>query len=168
MAAVVNNQHGCEFRNEATAPRASSVKALKSLLSVPTSSPQSVTASGKTAENVAKHSEKGVIILQNTPPSAKKAPRASSPQQPSSEKVTRSTKKSRKKKTEALAPPSFFAGSAFQNSPDPVSIPMPSFDDEEPETLDFGSDASDNSSKENTPTPDTKTILLRRLLKVEK
>jgi hypothetical protein len=157
MATVMTERSPCDFGNSPTVPRESSVNALKSLLSLPTANvkstpkPKDVPAAQPTTPQEPEVSKKKSRVL--SPPNVS----------PDSKLVPKSTKKS-KKKTEAPTTPSYFAGSAFQNSPDPISIPIPSFDDETPETVDQESVGKAASS----PAPETKTILLRRLLRVEK
>lgn len=156
MATIIADIPNHDFGNGPTALRESSVNALKSLLSLPTANLKSTPQ------------PKAVPSPQCTTPPERvtnKTSRVVSPPNvsPDSKPLSRSTKKS-KKKIETPVTPSFFAGSAFQNSPDPISIPMPSFDDDPPETVD--EESMDNVV--NSPQSDAKTVLLRRLLKVEK
>ena len=161
MTTIVSKLQPSSFGN---GPTDSGVNALRSLLALPTTTSPPMDKSRTNAiVTQATPKTKGAASPQNTPSepvSSKKTSRIPSPQNPSpdSKNSARTAKKS-KKKSEATAP-SYFAGSAFQNSPDPVLIPMPSFDDDTPEPLDFGPDKTDIGTS-------NKTILLRRLLKVE-
>ena len=168
MADVISQLQPSSFSN---CPTESSVNALKSLLSLPAVGPQTDHGRLDSSRSKATPKTKGAALPQNTPSeelSSKKTSRVPSPQNLSPDSKTGSSKKSKKakKKKSEVTTPSYFAGSAFQNSPDPVSIPIPSFDDDAPEQLDFGPDTTENIS--STAEKTSKTVLLRRLLKVEK
>lgn len=98
--------------------------------------------------------------------------------------TTKSTKKSKTKSpvdTPSLThspPKAFFAGSAFQNSPDPYSIPMPDFDfDDEsecvsecvlpPAAITVSEVVTEQVSGNVSINGNSKTLLLRNMLKVK-
>ena len=114
-----NNQRECGLSRELPASRESCVKALRSLLSAPPSgSPQSIVAIDEPSAFL--NEKLGVSKKTRGPFLALPPP-------------VRWEKKSIKKATNAKTQDtsSFYAGSAFQNSPDPKYIPIPSFDDDE-------------------------------------
>ena len=154
---MIRQRHTISFGN---CPTESSVDALKNLLALRVDKPLS---EGSWQSST---SSRGIsnTDLPYEQVATKKTFRVSSPQNPSPDSKNRSAKKSKRKSDVTTA--TFFAGSAFQNSPDPVSIPIPLFDDDVPELneIDNGSTVAESISTVQT----NKTELLRRLLKVQK
>lgn len=99
------------------------------------------------------------------------APFSSSPPSSSSESEPKSknTHKKSKSKSVPLTPVNtFYAGSAFQNSPDPLSIPHPDFDDMDDFFLDSSARSviSAASSQISPNTTNVKTESLLRILNI--
>mmetsp|Transcript_19911 Transcript_19911/g.28625 ORF Transcript_19911/g.28625 Transcript_19911/m.28625 type:complete len:143 (-) Transcript_19911:443-871(-) len=141
MAEVLSMSQSNHARSPSI-PRDESVRALRSLLAVPRviESPPTVTSVGKSQSPVV----------------------SKSPSPPLSSGAVKSTTRTKKKKKQAHPDTtSFYAGSAFQNSPDPVSIPLPVFDENIGELQ-----SSLNFDNEGHSPPD-KTVMLRRLLNVK-
>jgi hypothetical protein len=135
----------------------STVQALKNILIPAPQSPQ------KAIKTPQKSNPKAIPSASKLP--THDTPFSSSPPSSSSESELKSKsarKKSKKKSTEAPAVINFYAGSAFQNSPDPLSIPIPNFDD---------FDTHDHNVSPlvyQTPSDTLKTESLRRMLHISR
>jgi len=150
------------------------VAALKSLLLA--KSPSPVTEQTPAPQSTQKNKQpKKKSQVKET--SQEKTNHFSSPSNSSSESELASkngsTKKPKKKSTVA-ASKSYFAGSAFQNSPDPTSIPLPEFDDLDDISLNKPTVSkvltfSNVTLSTSTTVPQTdKSESLRRLLNIQR